>query len=547
LAAFEAIGRDGATALIKVDGQRSDESIFTVVVSGGPLGDVFFRKDGADLEALLREAVMFYRAHVWSVGEGVRSSAREESVTADITIVVAGARSGGPDSAALHASYRVDALRAALSRRLGCDVPVIHRTLVEDPPEGVLLFFCGSLTDAMADVPAAVAARVIWMTAGRTDIREGLARYGLLGAVEFFTYFRWAKDHSKGGPGGLYAKADVASALAGALTANARVPGYVLLGDPRYKDLLSLIRAYAAVATGHLPPSPDAIPPPPPEFPIGRVLDMGQDDAYRIIRAVSGTPDRGLYEAQHAKSESVRAYVSLGPRQTVPWDQKQSELALPEEGFSPLLGIVRIEHQGTAFDALIEPTPPGAPLPEFLPDGGACAGQAARLLLPVLGWVAAAHRQGRVVVGLRPELVFAAFEIVPDDREWLPRWHTFRPRATGVVPRCERFLVTADRPCYGFGPPFETLYQAPEVLNLRPPTPAADVFSLAAILAWLISGSYPFPGTTMTERLGALMTGSWIVDAVPDALAPLLSRALAPDPEARPELAVMQARLKELI
>ncbi len=61
LAAFDAIGRDGAVALLKVDGVRENGLVYTVLVSGGRLPkNSSFRKDGADLQGLLREAVTFY-------------------------------------------------------------------------------------------------------------------------------------------------------------------------------------------------------------------------------------------------------------------------------------------------------------------------------------------------------------------------------------------------------------------------------------------------------------------------------------------------------
>jgi hypothetical protein len=66
LATFDAIGREGAVAVVKVDGARPDGSIYSVVVSGGRLRDDFFRKDGNDLAALLSEAITFYRDRVWS-------------------------------------------------------------------------------------------------------------------------------------------------------------------------------------------------------------------------------------------------------------------------------------------------------------------------------------------------------------------------------------------------------------------------------------------------------------------------------------------------
>jgi hypothetical protein len=65
LAIFDAIGRDGASALIKVDGARPARSIYTVVVSGGRLGDASFRRDGGELSAMLREAIAFYRERAW--------------------------------------------------------------------------------------------------------------------------------------------------------------------------------------------------------------------------------------------------------------------------------------------------------------------------------------------------------------------------------------------------------------------------------------------------------------------------------------------------
>jgi hypothetical protein len=55
----EEISKDGTNVVIKIDGERLQDN-FTVVFSGGPLGDDFFRKDGADLKTLLQEAIAFY-------------------------------------------------------------------------------------------------------------------------------------------------------------------------------------------------------------------------------------------------------------------------------------------------------------------------------------------------------------------------------------------------------------------------------------------------------------------------------------------------------
>ena len=65
LAVFDVIGRDGANALVKVDGGRSNGSVYTVVVSGGSLGESFFRRDGDDLIELLSDAIAFYKTSAY--------------------------------------------------------------------------------------------------------------------------------------------------------------------------------------------------------------------------------------------------------------------------------------------------------------------------------------------------------------------------------------------------------------------------------------------------------------------------------------------------
>ena len=66
LAALDAVGRDGANALVKIDGERSTGHPYTVVISGGRLGEHYFRKDGEELQSLLCEALSFYACHASS-------------------------------------------------------------------------------------------------------------------------------------------------------------------------------------------------------------------------------------------------------------------------------------------------------------------------------------------------------------------------------------------------------------------------------------------------------------------------------------------------
>jgi hypothetical protein len=66
LAALTLIAREGATVVVKADGERAGFALFTVVVSGGRLGDDFFRRDASDLDGLLDAAIRFYCDRVWS-------------------------------------------------------------------------------------------------------------------------------------------------------------------------------------------------------------------------------------------------------------------------------------------------------------------------------------------------------------------------------------------------------------------------------------------------------------------------------------------------
>jgi hypothetical protein len=54
---------DGGTLVVKVDNERDDGRVYTVVVNGSRYVGRFFRTDGADLVAILREALRFCAAH----------------------------------------------------------------------------------------------------------------------------------------------------------------------------------------------------------------------------------------------------------------------------------------------------------------------------------------------------------------------------------------------------------------------------------------------------------------------------------------------------
>lgn len=65
---FEKMASEGSTVVIKIDGQRTkpdDNGRYTVVVSGGPLGEEFFRLDTPVLEDGLARAILHFTEKCW--------------------------------------------------------------------------------------------------------------------------------------------------------------------------------------------------------------------------------------------------------------------------------------------------------------------------------------------------------------------------------------------------------------------------------------------------------------------------------------------------
>ncbi|MBV9923135.1 MAG: protein kinase [Pseudonocardia sp.] len=86
-------------------------------------------------------------------------------------------------------------------------------------------------------------------------------------------------------------------------------------------------------------------------------------------------------------------------------------------------------------------------------------------------------------------------------------------------------------------------YSAPEVLNGRRPTPASDIYALAATLYTIIAGHAPFERRDGEEIIAQFVriAGQPVPDlrgaGIPDALCSVLERGMAKDPADRPERA----------
>jgi hypothetical protein len=241
------------------------------------------------------------------------------------------------------------------------------------------------------------------------------------------------------------------------------------------------------------------------EFPIG--VRLGR---WTIVELLAGEPSRGRYRANGP--DGLVGLLTVAPAQKLDHAELSTRHAMASPRIAALVQIGTLATTVARYDGMIEIEPSGRPLREV-----GCSLGVVRELCDV---VRDAHARGLVVRGLRPELVYI------DDSA----------RITAIAPRCEAFLMTSTPASMGVLHCFDHYYMAPEALNVRPSTPAADVFSLAAFAVEAITGQHPFVGDNSMEQLMSVTGGTrraWQGDA---RLQPILDRALARDPTTRPSL-----------
>lgn len=256
------------------------------------------------------------------------------------------------------------------------------------------------------------------------------------------------------------------------------------------------------------------------EFPVGLTLEGGGV----VTEWIRGADARGMVRA--VAPDGGRLLVTLTSRQKSPLEDLSDDLGYQVEGVARLREIAPL---GEQHDAMVEEEPAGRPSTEHpLPLDARTAVALAAELAAVLE---RAHDQGLVLLGLRPELIYleqrgAALHL------------------TGIAPRADLFVAGASA-VYGAKPLFDQLFAAPEFLTLQKTvTPAADVFSLAAVVALWLTGEHPFVGETQTAQLGAIVNGRGRPWRGPAALGMALSRGLERAPAARPTLASLIAELR---
>lgn len=89
-------------------------------------------------------------------------------------------------------------------------------------------------------------------------------------------------------------------------------------------------------------------------------------------------------------------------------------------------------------------------------------------------------------------------------------------------------------------------FLAPEQVRGAAVTPATDVFSLGATLAYAATADSPFGHGSSEVMLYRVVHEEPHLQGVPDALAPLVAACLAKDPEERPSTLQLSLRLKEI-
>ncbi len=85
-------------------------------------------------------------------------------------------------------------------------------------------------------------------------------------------------------------------------------------------------------------------------------------------------------------------------------------------------------------------------------------------------------------------------------------------------------------------------YLAPEVIEGQPSTPASDVHSWGATMAYAATGRPPYPGDSYEQIFYRIVSGLPDLTGIPAPLLPLVSAALAKNPASRPSASWLSAQ-----
>jgi serine/threonine-protein kinase len=144
----------------------------------------------------------------------------------------------------------------------------------------------------------------------------------------------------------------------------------------------------------------------------------------------------------------------------------------------------------------------------------------------ILDALVAAHGNGIVHRDLKPENIL------------IDRYRRWRITDFGIA-------KGEDEPAGATGTP---AFAAPEQLLGEPQGPSVDLFAVAGIVAFALSGEPPFPGPDASSILAQQLAGQFDASRFPDPVARWLKRALESDWLMRfPDAATMQAEWRDVV
>jgi serine/threonine protein kinase len=197
------------------------------------------------------------------------------------------------------------------------------------------------------------------------------------------------------------------------------------------------------------------------------------------------------------------------------------DLRYTVEGVAECITAECFEGPSGPISVLVEVCPAGRPVAELAP---MTEGDAVTYLRALADVVAAAQRQHRLV-GIHPLTCYA------DDRG----------RLTQIAPRALSFLLALP-PMRG-GLCLADAYAPAEVWRGGLGSPSGDVFSLCALGLFLVTGRHPYPANGDPNRaLAAVMNGAPPATP-PNPLDAILRPGLDRDPDERPTIDELRARL----
>jgi len=217
---------------------------------------------------------------------------------------------------------------------------------------------------------------------------------------------------------------------------------------------------------------------------------------YRLLERVGEGGTAEVYRAQHVERGTC-AFKVL--RQRLRGDPTAVKRFLREAGYGSRIqhpGVVRTYDYGEADGLyyLALEWAEGKPLAEYVPRSGPLApAQVANVVRQLADGLAASHQAGIIHRDLKPE------NIVFDPATQQVKLLDFGIARDAELPPAERLTRT------GFF--VGTLqYVAPEALSGELVDPRADIYSLATITYWLLTGRHPYAGRNPRELFQQLLT-----------------------------------------